>query len=175
MDLSIALADFLQSLACNGVGKGATMMGVGWDTQDNKQIEALRKSIGSKDIPGWKIYRIYPTVAISEIHVPKHHCWYQREHFVSCKLRQLLECFVWQSFGTFRCIDCKHKLTVFDGKVRAIYLWCVFISLVKLWRPHTTSPQKVAEEGKSHYFREMSGWWNIIIGKKWNTLDWQQF
>ena len=66
MDLSIALADFLQSLACNGVGKGATMMGVGWDTQDNKQFEALRKSIGSKDIPGWKIYRIYPTVAISE-------------------------------------------------------------------------------------------------------------
>ncbi len=27
--------------------------------------------------------------------------------------------------------------------------------LVKLWRPHTTSPQNVAEEGKSPYFREI--------------------
>ena len=29
------------------------------------------------------------------------------------------------------------------------------ISLVKLQRPHTTSPQKIAEEGKSPYFREI--------------------
>lgn len=41
-------------------------MGVGWDMQDNKQIEALRTSIGSKDIPGWKINIKYQTLAISE-------------------------------------------------------------------------------------------------------------
>ena len=29
----------------------------------------------------------------------------------------------------------------------------IYIYLVKLWRPHATSPQKVAKEGKSPYFR----------------------
>ena len=123
--LALLLLIFYSHLLATEWGKEGLwweLGGIRKTSQDNKQIEALRKSIGSKDIPGWKINRKYPTLAISgwatcspsaplnlrdgdgERERAISEYMFQSiiagtNSFVSWKLRQLLECFVWQSFG----------------------------------------------------------------------------